>query len=382
MNRRVLLVDDEPRVLDGYRRTLRRQFDIATAPGGRVALERLASEEPFAIVVSDYRMPEMNGVELLNEVRRTVPNTVRMMLTGQADMAATMAAINESDVFRFLAKPCEPERLAAALTAGVEQFRLVEAERELLEHTLRKTVEALVDVLGLVDQATHRESMHLRDRVAALCRTLGLDNTWEFEVAAMLSQLGVIALPADAVDRYRRGVTLAPGDRVMMDQHPHSAYNLLVKIPRLERISRMVLAQLRPPGSRPLDPEAPDDDDMVAMGAHLLDVAVSYERLTARGATAAAAVAQMRQRPGPPFRLRLLDALEGIDAARHDLVPKRLRLGELQPGMLLDQQVETTDGVMLLAPGAAITEAHIQRMQRFAASTGIREPIAVLVAPA
>lgn len=382
MNRRILLVDDEPRVLDGYRRTLRRQFEISTAPGGRAALELLAAEEPYAVVVSDYRMPEMNGVQFLNEVRRTMPNTVRMMLTGQADMTATMAAINESDVFRFLAKPCEPERLAAAVSAGLEQFRLVEAERELLEHTLRKTVEALVDVLGLVDQATHRESMHLRDRVRALCVELGLENTWEFEVAALLSQLGVIALPPDAVDKYRRGVTLAAGDQVMMDQHPQSAYSLLVKIPRLERISRMVLAQLRPPGSRPLDAAAPDDDDIVAMGAHLLDVAVTYERLTARGATAAAAVAQMRRQPGPPFRLRLLDALDGIDAARHDLVPKRLRLGDLHPGMLLDQQVETMDGVMLLAAGAAITEAHLQRMQRFAASSGIREPISVLVAPA
>jgi hypothetical protein len=296
-------------------------------------------------------------------------------------MAATMAAINESDVFRFLAKPCEPDRLAAAVAAGIEQFRLVEAERELLEQTLRKTVEALVDVLGLVDQATHRESMHLRDRVAALCAALGLEHTWEFEVAAMLSQLGVIALPSDTVDRYRRGAALAAGDQLMMDQHPQSAYNLLVKIPRLERISRMVLAQLRPPGSRPRDPEAPDDDDVVAMGAHLLDVAVTYERLTARGATSAAAVAKMRRHPGPPFRLRLLDALAGIDAARHDLVPKRLRLGELRPGMVLDQQLKTTDGVMLLAAGAALTEAHIQRMQRFAASTGIREPIAVLVAP-
>ncbi len=381
MNRRVLLVDDEPRVLDGYRRTLRKQFEITTASSGHEALETMSAGQPYAVVVSDYRMPGMNGVELLNKVRETAPQTVRMMLTGQADMTATIAAINESDVFRFLSKPCDPERLADALSAGIEQFRLVQAERELLEQTLRRTVEVLVDVLGLVDTATHRESIHLRDRVHAMCTALQMDNAWEFEVAAMLSQLGMIALPAEAVDTYRRGAHLPEADRLMMDQHSQSAFNLLVKIPRLERIARMVLGHVRPPGSRPLDPDAPDDDDIVAMGAHLLNVAVTHQRMTAAGATCADAIERMRRQSGPPFRARLLAALEQLSSSKADLVPKRLRLAQLEPGMMLEENVETSAGVMLLAAGGAITEAHIQRMMRFAESAGIREPISVLVAP-
>ena len=82
---RILLVDDEPNVLDGYRRSLRGQFDISVASGGKEALDKIAREAPVAVVVSDMRMPEMNGVELLKRVKIASPNSIRMMLTGNAE---------------------------------------------------------------------------------------------------------------------------------------------------------------------------------------------------------------------------------------------------------------------------------------------------------
>ncbi len=379
MNRRVLLVDDEDRVLQGYRRTLRKQFDIATAHGGTEALAEMEANGPYAVVVSDFRMPGMDGVELLTEVRRQSPDTIRMMLTGQADMNAIIAAINEGDVFRFMTKPCPSETLAASLETGIEQYRLVQAEQELLEQTLRRTVEVLIDVLGLVDPSTHRESSGLRDRVGEICTRMGLDNAWEFEVAALLSQLGTIALPTDAVDKYRRGEPLGEDDRALMDQHPQSAYSLLVKIPRMERIARMVLSQSRPPGSRPVNPEAPDDDDVVAMGAHLLDVALTYERLIANRRTAAEALDKLRRQAGPPFRTAILDALASNGQKQAEWLHLRAQLDDLEPGMKLEEDVEAKSGLLLLAEGQSLTDAHLERLRRFAATSGIVEPIRVLV---
>ena len=149
MTQRVLLVDDEQNVLDGFRRNLRK-FDITTAIGPLEGLQEVETNGPFAVVVSDLQMPQMDGIEFLTKVEAMVPKTVRIMLTGQADMSVSIAAVNEGHVFRFLNKPCPPELLAATLNDAIEQYRLVEAERQLLEETLRGAVEVLTDVLGLV----------------------------------------------------------------------------------------------------------------------------------------------------------------------------------------------------------------------------------------
>ena len=378
MNRRVLLVDDEPRVLDGYRRTLRKSFEVLTAVSAKEGLAVLTKSGPVAAVVSDYRMPETNGVQFLTEVRRSHPDVVRLMLTGQADFGAVIAAINEGDVFRFLTKPCPAQTLSGALDAAIEQHRLVIAERELLEETLRGTVEVLIDVLGLVDPATHRESAALRDRVRSISSHLELPDPWEFEVAALVSQLGTIAFPSDALHRLRSGRTLSDTDRQLLDQHPQSAYHLLGKIPRLGRVARMVLAQLNPPGTRPMRPDDPDDDDRVAMGAHLLNVALTVERSTANRRSLQSVVDELRRGAGPPFRQAVIDALEEATTDTN-LVRAALSVAELRRGMTLAHDVYAVGGLLLLAEGQILTEAHLQRLHRFRSTTGVEEPIAVLV---
>ena len=109
MKPRILLVDDDPLLLAGLKRQLRRHFRIETAPGGAEALALVQGEEPFMVVVSDYRMPGMNGNQFLAQVREISPDTIRIMLTGFADVGAAVDAINEGQIFRFLNKPCPSE---------------------------------------------------------------------------------------------------------------------------------------------------------------------------------------------------------------------------------------------------------------------------------
>jgi signal transduction histidine kinase len=132
----VLFVDDEPQVLLGLKNVLRHRFDVTTAGGGQEGLECLTQAGPFTVVVSDFRMPGMNGAEFLRRVRDVVPDTVRMLLTGQAGLEDTISAVNEGHIFRFLAKPCPAPVLIQALDGAVEQARLVTRDRELLESKL------------------------------------------------------------------------------------------------------------------------------------------------------------------------------------------------------------------------------------------------------
>jgi DNA-binding NtrC family response regulator len=151
MKPRILCVDDEPAVLEAIQRNLRREFDVSTDPSGAAALERIDKSEPFAVIVSDMRMPGMDGATFLSRARAKAPDTVRMLLTGHAELSSAIAAVNEGNVFRFLSKPCAAPDLIKALKEGVHQYELVHAERILLEQTLKGSIEALVQVLSLTN---------------------------------------------------------------------------------------------------------------------------------------------------------------------------------------------------------------------------------------
>ena len=129
MTDQILCVDDDALVLKGYQRALRR-FSLDVALGPEQALAAIVRRGPYAVVVSDMRMPHMNGLTLLAEIRKLAPDTVPMMLTGDADQQAARAAVQQGRVFRFLTKPCPPDALANALEDGLEQYRLIVAQRQ------------------------------------------------------------------------------------------------------------------------------------------------------------------------------------------------------------------------------------------------------------
>ena len=130
MNAKLLFVDDDESLLASYKRQLRKQFQIETAVGGREALELIEQNGPYAVIVSDYRMPFMDGIEFLARVREIAPDTVRIMLTGSGDMQAAIQAVNEGNIFRFLTKPCSIDVQGESLNTGIEQYQQITRERD------------------------------------------------------------------------------------------------------------------------------------------------------------------------------------------------------------------------------------------------------------
>ena len=171
---RILCVDDEARVLEGMHRTLRRSFDVTTALGAEEGIARLREDAPFAVVVSDMKMPVMNGAELLARVKEHSPQSTRMLLTGQSSMQDAIDAVNRGAIFRFLTKPCPPPQLIEALGQAVEQHRLVTAEKELLDKTLKGAVQVLVEALGLVNPMAFGRAQRIQRYVAHVVRSLKL----------------------------------------------------------------------------------------------------------------------------------------------------------------------------------------------------------------
>jgi serine phosphatase RsbU (regulator of sigma subunit) len=134
MKDKVLLVDDDEMVLAGLKRQLRNQFSIDTALSGEEALQRVQENGPYAVIVSDFMMPGMNGVEFLARVKKSNPETIRMMLTGTADMPTAIRAVNEGNIFQFHPKPCPTETLSKAIQSGLNHYQKAIAD----QHQLRK----------------------------------------------------------------------------------------------------------------------------------------------------------------------------------------------------------------------------------------------------
>src|ERR1043166_7557634 len=131
MSEKILFVDDEPAILDGYRRLLRGEYEFDTAAGGGLALEML-EKQSYAVVIADMRMPEMDGAQLLAKIALKYPSTMRIMLTGNSDMQTAVRAVNEGAVFRFLTKPCDKELLRTTIQAALVQYRLSGLKEESL----------------------------------------------------------------------------------------------------------------------------------------------------------------------------------------------------------------------------------------------------------
>jgi CheY-like chemotaxis protein len=353
---KILCVDDEPRVLEGLAANLRRRFDVATATNGPAALAILAAHA-VSVVVSDLRMPGMDGVELLAKMKEAAPDTTRILLTGQADMETSIAAVNTGQIFRFLRKPCKPEDLAVAIGAGVEQHRLVTAERELLGQTLRGTVQALLDVLSLTNPVAFGHATHLRVTAAHVARLCGFSDTWALDVAALFSQLGSLALMPETVERLYAGERLSAEEEAAAARGPEFVEKLFANIPRLEVVRGIVRAFNDP--SRVTDP-------VIRKQGQILRVVYEHYLLEIRGTEPDQAMQLLQLRGFDPELLARVSDVRGFGASRYE--PADLPLSKLVPGMMLAGDLKTRDGLLLARKGYEVTESFVTRARAYGKS--------------
>lgn len=376
MQEKILFVDDEPAVLQGYQRVLRPDFRMDTAVGGKGGLIVLRANGPYAVVVSDMKMPGMNGIEFLGHVKRIAPNTIRILLTGNADLETAVNAVNEGNIFRFLTKPCAKEKLAETLNASLAQFRLETTEKELVENTLKASIHLLTEVLSLVSPAAFSQASRLERYVAHLVRVLGLANPWRFELAAMMSQLGCVVLDPGTVDQVYTGKALSPMDQSHYDSHPQVARRLLENIPRMEAVAWMIAYQHRPaPVQGDIAAHEPAD---LRLGATLLRVAVAFDELLRQGQSRTEAAHQLARRfknLDPKIFYALVELEPDLEKAER----QTCSIDSLALGTILDQDVRTNKGVLIVAKGQEVTHPLKLKLKSFHEKGAIDDWIQVAV---
>jgi CheY-like chemotaxis protein len=357
---KVLCVDDEQRVLDALRRHLRERFEVLTATGGAQALQIMGQHKDLAVIVSDMRMPEMDGATLLRHTRAVRPSAVRILLTGQADMAAAIKAINEGQIFRFLTKPCAPEQFLSVMDEAIRQHELIVAERVLLQRTLVGAIKALTDIMTLVSPAVVGRAQRLKRRVSALAIEMNLEDRWQVEIAALLSYLGQVSLPDFLTHKLSRGRELDPEESIRVESATRAANRLIAHVPRLEPVSAILTALSEPTADDDLLPARQPD----GLHVQVLRLAMEAERLEAQGLRSPAVLEALQASGDYPATL-LAAVRTALNVEQGTLERAEIPVAALTIGMVLDEDVKTTRDILIAPRGCEVTLSFIEHIGHF-----------------
>jgi response regulator RpfG family c-di-GMP phosphodiesterase len=380
MNKKILFVDDEINILQGYQRSLRKEFHVETATSGEQALAMIEGNGPYSVIVADMRMPRMDGVQFLSLAMEMAPESVRIMLTGNADQQTAMEAVNEGHIFRFLTKPCAPETLAKSLLAGVEQYRLIRAEKELLENTLSGSIKTLTEVLSLTNPTAFGRASRVHALVRHMVEVLKVENAWQVEIAAMLSQVGCITVPEKVLTKVHLGSTLTGDELRMLQAHPTVGSDLISRIPRLEPVSEIIAYQEKRFNGSGL----PDDTKRgteIPEGARMLKVALDFDKLVQSNMSNSEAYQEMTRRYDW-YDSQVIEALETVINTRLDVMfeVRYVMAKDIASGMILADDLYSMMGYLMVAKGQELTDSYRIRLMNLIQLGVIEEPVKVLVA--
>lgn len=404
---KVLMVDDEGGVLNAYQRLLRNEaFDLMLTTSPEEALQKVQGGG-VAVVLSDQRMPGMEGAQLLEKIREISPDTVRIIMTGYADTQAAIDAINRGAVYRFLTKPWNDDELRATMRQAVARFNLVTenkllqkltqeqnvALQDLNQNLERKVVERTAVIAGLNKQLeqsfleTVRALAGLAElhstivgshskRVAALARELGSRigltgrKLFELDIAAMLHDIGKIAVPAEILSKPESALT--PAEKALLRRHVINGEAVLKLAPSLQNLSSMV----RHHHERLDGAGYPDglQGDRIPLGARIIAVADAFDKALNNRASFESATPEKALRLVQHRCPHELDAEIVAELARQvgaaPQVPERLleaeiRLRDLRVGMVLSRDLTTAGGILLLAGNHEVTANYLEHILNF-----------------
>lgn len=375
---RIMFVDDDENILQAFKRILRGRYELTFHTKASDAIAELESnkENPYAVIVSDFRMPEIDGAKFLARAKQIVPNTVRILLTGYADINAAISVINEGNIFRFMTKPCPNETLINAIEEGIKQYKLIIAEKELLAETLKGTIRLLVDILSAMNPIVFSRANKVRNLCKNIARRLDAHNLWEVEISALLSMVGCVTVPTEIIEKRFSFKPMTEQEKNVFDKQLTIANSFIKNIPRLEGIANAISLSNKTtfelpgtPFNGELGPElignliklANDYFDQVEMGKTTEQIRLYFEENSAK------------------YYKTYLSALEAeIRGFEQGFVIKEVHLTDLMPGDILADNITDDSGRVLVSKGIAITQVLKLRLANFSEFKPIKLPIKIV----
>lgn len=270
-----------------------------------------------------------------------------------------------------------PNSLVSSLDEALDQYRLLTAERDLLEKTLSNTVKLLSEVLSLTNPMAFSRTLRLRRIVRQVAANLRARDAWQFELAAMLSQIGCVTLPTEILEKIYAGAPLTKNERSLFASHPLIGYKLLVNIPRLEVVASIIKDQQKPFEEYPQQIES-GDVHKISMGAQILKVALDYDQLIHNDVPHVEAVKKLQEK-SRQYNPEIVIALGDKEIITGGWLVKLVNSESAEIGMIVDEDIHAKNGGLVMAKGHEMSMASLERLQQLAKGIGVIEPFRVLV---
>ncbi len=324
--RTILIVDDEENNLQLLKRTLRGQYNIKTAHNGMEGLEIAKAEgDQIALIVSDQKMPVMEGTEFLREVEKIHPKIIKILLTGHVDTDIIVSSINECNLFQYILKPFEPSDLQVAVDNGIKKYNLSEAKRLMLKdlsELFYKTLKAISCALDAKDAYTNGHSLRVTLYSLMLANELHLDNrTLEgIETAGLLHDIGKIGIPQSVLCKNGK---LTDEEFAIMKSHPEKGEKIIMNIEKLKMVSYWLKSHHERWDGKGYPQGLAGED--IPLSARIIAIADTYDAMTSTRPYRKAlehdvAIAEIQKCAGaqfdPALAQKFVDIQEEINNAR------------------------------------------------------------------
>ena len=348
MNNKILCVDDEESILKGFQLNLRKNFELHLASNGVEGLEVFDREQGFALVLSDMRMPQMDGATMLSEIKKRDPEVVTVLLTGHTDFESAMSAVNEGSIFRMLSKPCPPEMLIRVLNDGLAQHDLIKSKRILLDQTLRGAVDALAQSLSTAKPLFFGRAQRVRRIANELAEMIKLEDAWRVDIASIFSQLAYISLPESVSEDVYYKKDLTSSVKEMVRKFPDDTQKLIEKIPGLEEVGE-ILEKLAI--QHRFETE---DGSGIRKSASILRVALDFDYYEEQGHDRSLIVQTLKSRKEEydPEITECLSQLLVVAEQKYRL--EEILIRKLEIGMRLAQELRLSDGLLVASSGTDV----------------------------
>lgn len=376
MIHKILFVDDDLNTLESFERELGDKFNIETAQNGDQGLKIIKEGGPFTVVVTEMNMPDMNGIAFLKEVSDLAPETIRMMLTRYVNADIVMKAINEGNVYKFLSKSVTPATLIKTLEDSIAHYQSIKTEKESLSKTLVGSVRTLVEILGILNPGAFSKTLRIRRLVNHIVREMKLDDEWQFEMAATLSQIGLLTYPSSLLEKIATNQPLSPDENQLVSNHPSVGREMILRIPRLETIAEMIGKQLTPCKNLTFDEEN-REEYIISLGANIIKTALDYDQLIISGSTHGTSTYILSQ--SEDYRPEIIAALKLLHPDDSTVEVTQVNLEDLTDGMIIVEDIVDKYGALLITRGREVTYPlliHLFKLSRKPRS--LREPISVI----
>jgi DNA-binding response OmpR family regulator len=368
----IMVVDDQPANLKLMECMLKKQgYGVRSFPRGRMALAAAGQQAPDLILL-DINMPEMNGYEVCQRLKSDPRLAgIPVIFLSALDAAEDKVKAFHSGGVDYVSKPFQFEEVQARVETHLKLRRAQQAEHDLLEKTLNGVVSGLCELIQITSPVLAKRSRAIRDIVLWVNREMGLDNSWQYEVAATLCLVGCITLPDDVFERCYARENPSSDEEQMFRGHPETAARQLLNIPRLEAVAEMIRHQQAPEGNPPVS-------EPVRAGARMLHLALELDRRVSRGASFRSALGHLKMSP-TGFDRRMLDALANYSPASTEFELRLVPIRELRAGMVLEKDVLSNGNLLILKEGTVLTETWIERLGNFAKVRGVAAVVHVRI---